>query len=282
MISKNLFVLITSKNNPRRKNMKKAFKVAAVITGFAAFGLLNGCGSDSTSTPATGVVAKGPVNGSRIQFGSAAAITLHTYSSTRTNASGSFAYKAFGQAITSTGGTYVDVVTGLEVAAPTLKAPAGASNVTPITTLVASAATPAIANSLIAELQKMGVSFDAAYLTVPTTANAKTFLALNESIGKMLATASAADVITLAANINTLLVANPLSSAVTATDIATFITANAAAIANGCVNVSAAQVTTAATYATKVGTLTGGSTLPTATGSGSGSGTGTGGTTVVQ
>lgn len=138
--------------------------VIALVAGLAA------CGDDRSAP--TGQVTKGPVEGATVKDKNGVVIG-------KTDSNGKF--PLYGEApFTTSGGQYVDLATKTKMNAPDLKAPAGAKNITPITTLIAE--NPA----LKAKIESLGIKFDDPLSTV-TAAN-KDAIALNECIGAALTT----------------------------------------------------------------------------------------------
>jgi len=227
--------------------MKSILKVTALITSFAAFGLIAGCGDD-TVTP-TGKVVKGPVKNEKVMFGTITAGVFSQYSAGKgtaanfvatTNSNGTYVVLIPGKAIATKGvGSYVDPVTKATVTAPVLKAPAGSANISTLTTLVALDATGAVK----AKIEALGIKYDADLSGTVTAAN-QAAVALNESIGTILQTAGAANVDAIATNFVAVL--NGLSAA--------SLTAVAAAPAT----LTAQVLTPALTAAQTAGTITAG------------------------
>jgi hypothetical protein len=151
--------------------MKKTV-IKTILGSAAAIALVAGlmaCGSSDSSTP-QGQVTKGPVNGSTVKDKDGVVMGI-------TDANGMFPMSGEGP-FTSTGGTFVDLATGVVTAAPDLKAPAGAKNITPITTLVAENPND---TALLEKIKSLGIAFDDSLSTV-TAAN-KDAITLNECIG---------------------------------------------------------------------------------------------------
>lgn len=155
--------------------------LALAMASFAACG--GGGGSSISATP-TGKVVKGPVAGAHV-------FDVNNVHFADTDATGSFPLSAPGPYHTL-GGSYVPLDAqgnaGAPIPAPPLSAPTGCSQITPLSTLVASAA-PADQAKILATLQSLGVTLDTD-LSVKTTANTAA-LVLSESVGAMLQSASA-------------------------------------------------------------------------------------------
>ncbi len=152
--------------------MKSIFKGLSAVALSAALLVAGGCGSDS-ATP-QGQVVKGPVNG--------AIVTGANGATFKTGADGKF--PLFGGPYTTTGGKYHDLATNTDKNAPAMKAPAGANNITALTTLVAG--DPAV----LARIESLGIKYDDALTTV--TSGNRDAMALNESVGVALATLTSA------------------------------------------------------------------------------------------
>lgn len=151
--------------------MKKTV-IKAILSSAAALALVAGlvaCGSSDGATP-QGQVTKGPVNGATVKDKDGVILGV-------TDANGMFPLSGLGP-FTSTGGKYVDVATGVVTAAPDLKAPAGANNITPITTLIAENPND---TALLEKIKSLGIAFDDPLSSV--TATNKDAIALNECIG---------------------------------------------------------------------------------------------------
>ncbi|UFS70068.1 hypothetical protein LPW11_19580 [Geomonas sp. RF6] len=273
--------------------MKKGYLKQLVVGGFLLGSLagLAACGSDSGSavgvTP-TGKVVKGPVSGASVRDKNGNVFAT-------TDANGVFAITAQGP-FTTTGGTYIplnaDGTAGTAVAAPPLSAPAGYSQITPLSTIVASA--PAsqqadVETQLAAALAKMGVSdLKTADFSVKTDANSAAIV-FAEAVGAVLSTAantSAASDVKSAINsavtsalisaVQTLSTASaPTASQITSaitTQVSTAITSNSAIVSAVPALVSTISAATTAA-ATGANALPAGA-LPVQSGTG-----GTGGTT---
>lgn len=197
--------------------------------------LAAGCG-DSTTLP-TGHVVAAPVVGATVTDANGNVIGT-------TDASGKFFVRGSG-VLTSKGGKYVDA-NGVQQNAPDLKAPAGASQITPISTLFVK--NPAAAQAL---MTKFGIDLntDLSVKTAKTAAAMK----LNETLGALIQAAGNANVDAVIAAIATALQSNTLDltdetklssfaqNVITAANIPA-LTANAAVVTQ-LVNASNAQIT---------------------------------------
>lgn len=254
--------------------MKTVAKVGLSVCLLAAAGMMYGCG-DSDSTPAeqTGKVVKAPVKGAKIKFEG-----FDNYS-TRSNASGVFGIRHPGAKMTCSGGTYVDLATNTEKSAPDMQAPADAQNITPLTTAVATAATPAAADALKAALVKLGISYDAPLDAVNATGTNRAAIAINEILGNLMADPAVNSV--SVASFVTNLVTRINLQVTTATDLSNpdsikGIVAAAATAVGGSVNTSVSATVDA--IVAEVKTLPVNAPLPTPTGTTGGTGGATGGT----
>ncbi len=251
------------------QRLKYACLIVAVM-------VIAGCGDNSSSTQ-TGTVSKGPVNGAKARFFTAAGVFANY--SARSNASGTIPYT--GGRVTTTGGVYTDM-NGAVRSAPPLETPAGMRNVTPFTTLYANASPADRINlqNLIGTL-----SIDTAVTGTISSTNAL-MAKLNESIGELLTQISEqggtpsgtylADVATAVGNLNptTAAVSATLVTALTSVTAPTGVAINSTAltaIAN--TTIAGATVPTAAPATTAT---------PTTASTGSGSGTGGGGSSQFQ
>jgi hypothetical protein len=153
-----------------------------MVCGLAA------CGDDSTDAVKVGKVVKGPVNGARV-------FDKDNVEFATTDATGTFTIASRKGPFRTTGGTYLplnaDGTAGAAVAAPPMSAPEGFSQVTPLSTLIASAPVAEQA-ALTAKLASLGFT-SATDLSVKTTANAGV-LVLSESIGAVLQSANTSSV----------------------------------------------------------------------------------------
>lgn len=148
----------------------RMFLVASLVT--VAFGLMAGCGSDDPAPTPTGTVVKGPVSGAKVFDSTGKEIGT-------TDANGKFPLSGPGPYTTS-GGTYIDLATKAVMPAPVMKAPAGATNITALTTLVANDTT----GTLKANIEKLGIKYDAALNEVTSTD--KNAILLNELAGSII------------------------------------------------------------------------------------------------
>lgn len=158
--------------------IKKFLACAATLTLVAG---LTACGSDTTPIP-QGQVVKGPVFGATVKDANGHVIGT-------TDHSGKFPLYGVGP-YTVTGGTYFPLkadgtYSNVALNAPPMSAPAGVTQVTPLSTLVANAATPAEAAAIMTTLQNMGITNLNSDLSVKTTANASAWI-LSETIGAVL------------------------------------------------------------------------------------------------
>lgn len=129
----------------------------------------------NTTATTYGYVVKGPVG--------SATVTYSDNTTTTTTSTGRYSYK--GLAVTTTGGTYVDV-SGVTRNAPNMATPAGKANVTPLTTIFANASA-ADQTALLTLLAAGGVTSIDSYVTGTVTGTANVFLEkLNETIGEVL------------------------------------------------------------------------------------------------
>ncbi|HBG05059.1 MAG: hypothetical protein A2075_16555 [Geobacteraceae bacterium GWC2_58_44] len=150
-------------------------KVALLLVVLSAFG----CGGDDDATP-TGKVVKGPVVGATVKDkdGNAFAVT---------DLYGTFPLTSPGP-YSTTGGRYVllnrDGTPGASVPAPAMKAPAGVSQITPLSTLAADA-TPEQLDVILTVLANMGADLDTD-LSVKTSTNAVAII-FSETVGAVLA-----------------------------------------------------------------------------------------------
>lgn len=159
--------------------MKAFAKIGISACLLMAAGLMYGCGDDDYTQ--TGSVTKAPVAGAVITFGNPG-----EHPTVTSDANGKFALRYPGARMTSTGGTYYDLGTKGQKTAPTLKASAGANNITALTTVVADAPDQASANALIAAFQKLGVAYDAPLDAVSADGANRSAMAVNELIGELL------------------------------------------------------------------------------------------------
>ncbi|MBC7961698.1 MAG: hypothetical protein H7Y05_01995 [Steroidobacteraceae bacterium] len=148
--------------------MKRIIRGLSAVALSAALLVAGGCGEDSATSQ--GQVVKGPVKGATVTGAKGATAV--------TDANGK--YPLFGGPYVSTGGTYRDLATGAELQAPALRAPVGANNITPITTLIND--NPEVKE----EIESLGIKFDDALTTA--TAGNKDAIALNEAVGGVLST----------------------------------------------------------------------------------------------
>ena len=159
------------------KRMLLGCSLMVAVAGFAA------CGADD-KTVAQGKVVKGPVIGAQV-------FDVNNVHFADTDATGSYPLTNTGPYRT-VGGTYTPLDAqghaGAPVAAPPMKAPAGVAQITPLSTLVASAA-PADQTKILATLQSLGVTLSTDF-SVKTAANTAA-LVLSESVGAMLQQAAA-------------------------------------------------------------------------------------------
>lgn len=166
------------------------FGAAGLLAGML---MVSGCGSDDNSPPvAQGKVVKGPVYLAKVY-------DVNGIYFTDTDKNGNFQMTATGP-YTTTGGTYYPLdefghAATTPIAAPPMSAPAGVSQITPLSTLVnqasIAAAKPTATQAEKDNLLKLLAVIDAngglkTDLSVKTTANSA-LLNLNETIGAVLA-----------------------------------------------------------------------------------------------
>jgi hypothetical protein len=165
--------------------MRNVVKIIAASLVTVAFGLMVGCGGDGGSSPTpTGTVVKGPVSGATDTDSTGKVIGI-------TDANGKFPLTGTGPYSTS-GGKYTplnaDGTAGTPVNAPSMMAPAGVSQITPLSTLVANEPDKAKQDQILATLAKMGVNLNTD-LSTKTSANSAALI-LNETVGAVLTTAA--------------------------------------------------------------------------------------------
>jgi hypothetical protein len=160
-------------------DMKKYFKMFGVVGLLAGMMMVAGCGDDNA---AKGRVVKGPVSGAKVTDSLG---TVLTYSTTNGyfNLGGTAPYSSNGgqyYALNAAGTAY-SVLTS----APPLTAPAGTTQLTPLSTAYENA-TAADKLVITDALKKAGLTLNSD-LSVKTTANANAYI-LNETVGTYLAT----------------------------------------------------------------------------------------------
>lgn len=253
--------------------MKAFAKIGISACLLMAAGLMYGCGDDDYTQ--TGQVVKAPVFGAKVKFEG-----FNNYS-TRSGQNGRFVIAHPNAKMTSTGGTFFDLATGTTKNAPTMLAPAGAANITALTTLVANAS-PADATALQQMFAKLGISYDNALATVSSDGKNKSAMALNEIIGDLLVrNVSTANITAFMNNLVPLVVALPTATDFSNPDIilekvntAATTTSNETSGAFNAAAVSAAATTIVA----EIKSLPVNQPLPTPTGTTGGTGgSGTGG-----
>lgn len=233
--------------------IKKLFACAAMLS-FAAG--LAACGSDTTPVP-QGQVVKGPVFG--------ATVTDANGNHYTTDKNGKFPLYGVGP-YTVTGGAYFPLkadgtYSTTAVYAPPMKAPAGVTQVTPLSTLVADAATPAEAAQIMTTLKALGITDLNTDLSVKTTANQNAFV-LSETIGAVLTQAAASGATTTEVTnvinaINTALASATAGSLATAAQINTMVqTQITATLGTSDPTLAAALSTASTTISTGADTLT--------------------------
>lgn len=233
--------------------MKRIIKGLSAVALSAALLVAGGCGDDA-ATP-QGQVVKGPVKGAIVTGANGA---THT-----TGADGKF--PLFGGPYSTTGGKYHDLATNTDKNAPALKAPAGANNITALTTLVAG--NPAVQ----AKIESLGIKFDDALTSV--TAGNRDAMALNEAVGVALASlvtagATPTEVNTFLTNLATAVNNQPAATGeVPVADIGTLVTDAITATPFVAAGVAATVNTQVTATTTAVGNLPVGTTLTGATGS---------------
>lgn len=152
----------------------KRILTTALVT--MALGMLAACGSSHKSKPA-GKVVKGPVSGATVSFaGTAETVT--------TDVNGVYTILSDG-AVTTKGGKYFDLATGSAKTAPDMAAEAGASVITPITTVLANL-TGDDKTSFMDALAELGVTDPLNDALVTVTAENKEAIKLNEILGAAL------------------------------------------------------------------------------------------------
>lgn len=221
------------------------FGVAALLTGI----LMAGCGGGGGDATATGSVVKGPVNGAIVSFAGSTETSV-------TDASGKFVIKVPGAAITSTGGTYYDVATGTAKAAPTLSAEAGATAVTPITTVLTTLS-GAAKTEFVTALAKLGVS-NPLTATLDTKSPAlAAAITLNELLGDAIVKN------TNTVNLGTFV--SSIAASVNSPSATTFSETTIATIATTAAATAGVPTTSFSAIANAVATLPNNATLPTVT-----------------
>lgn len=129
--------------------------------------------------PTYGKVVKGPVSGAYVSF-------TGTSAQIRTDANGKFLIAAPGVAMTSDGGIFYDLVTKTIRSAPRMSAEAGATVITPITTVL-SQLSGAAKTDFLAALAKLGVTTPLTNALDVVTASNKIAITLNEILGSAMA-----------------------------------------------------------------------------------------------
>lgn len=161
--------------------MKTFLGKLAVVMLAGTFMMAGGCGKSSHHDASTGKVIKGPVAGASVYDAAGNLVaTTDSHGNYSTGSTGPFS---------TVGGTYFDLASGKVIAAPPMKAPAGATHITPLSTMVASAS-PADAQLILAGLAKMGVDLNTD-LSVKTAQNAAALI-ISETIGAVLSQAMTA------------------------------------------------------------------------------------------
>ncbi|BCS55026.1 hypothetical protein [Geobacter sp. SVR] len=236
--------------------MKKFLKMFGFVGLLAGMLMVAGCGDDAAKAP-TGKVVKGPVNGATVSFANSALTAT-------TDANGNYTILVPGAAVTSTGGTYFDLATNTSKTAPTLTAAAGATAITPITTVLNQLSGQAKID-FTAALTKLGITNPLTDSLATVTSSNRVAITLNEILGDAIASgASNTDVNTFAANI--------------ATSVNTTVPASESALATAASGAAAGtsiSTTSFNTIADAVNELPNNGTLPTGSTGGTG---GTGGT----
>lgn len=150
----------------------KRILTTALVT--MALGMLAACGSSHKSSQ--GQVVKGPVNGATVTFDGDATKT------STTNENGYYKILQKGVEVTSTGGKYIDIATGTIANAPDMKAEAGATVITPITTVMADM-TDAEKADFKQALKELGINNPLTFSPAKVTAATKEATELNEILG---------------------------------------------------------------------------------------------------
>ena len=158
-------------------------KISACAATFALIAGLTACGSDTTTIP-QGKVVKGPVAGATVRDVNGNVVGI-------TNSKGEFPLTGTGP-YSSSGGTYFPLLANgtydtTPLAAPPMKAPAGVTIITSLSTLVADASS-ADQEAIMATLEKIGISSLNTDLSIKTPENEHAFI-LSETVGAVIAKA---------------------------------------------------------------------------------------------
>jgi len=206
--------------------MKKLFKMFGAGALLTAVLIAGGCGNDETSQ-AQGRVVKGPVSGAVVTDSKGVVVSASTDENGYYPLTGTGPYSSSGGTYypLNADGTYSTTATS----APPLSAPAGVSQLTPLSTIIAKL--PVADQATV--LKALGLSSLDQDLSVKTAANSAAFV-LTETVGAALTSVAA--------------------GATTADQVTTFATTYAAALntaLSGKTTITTADITAAVTAANK-------------------------------